>query len=80
MKIMYVLGALMLIGALLMIISSFKAMEMMQVAKASGIARNAPLNIGLHSYVIAGYLGVTFFVVGALGSIIVLFQLFNRRF
>jgi hypothetical protein len=81
MKILYILAALMLIGIFLMFVSSFKVLDTLEAQKKMTRFRSkhvvvSPITKG---YVVAGYLGITFFVVGAFGSIFVLFQVMNRR-
>ena len=82
MKIMYILGALMLIGAMLMFVSAVKAMDAFQTVKMARVLhRSAPIvTPATQYYLMAGYLGLAFFVVGAVGALIAVIQLFNRRF
>ena len=82
MKILYILAVLMLIGIFLMFVSSFKVLDTMQANKLSRFTRmKAPVAVSplTRAYVVAGYLGMTLFVVGALGSVFVLFQIMRGR-
>jgi len=80
MKILYVLAALILIGAMLMFFSTFKLMDVVQAAKIAKLThRPNPTLTAVHQYyVLAGYLGMTFFAVGTVGAVIVLIQLMRR--
>lgn len=82
MKPLYILGALMLIGVLLIGISSFKLFskyDSFHGAKLNKYEAQA-LKVQLQPYVIAGYLGMTLFVVGGAGSVVALLLTVNRRF
>jgi len=89
MRLLYILSAMVIIGILLISISSFKVFSAVQ-QKNSAISKRYP---GVHRkvqptavdpqtrmYVGISYLGITLFVVGSLGAIVVLFQNINRRF
>jgi len=82
MKIVYLLAALMLIGIILMSVASYKVFSSMQPQGAGIHRKSAPVSLDPQSgmYVVVSYLGLTLFVVGAIGSIFALFQVMNRRF
>ena len=81
MKILYILATLMLIGIFLMFVSSFKVLDTLEAHKKMSRFRSKTVTVSplTKAYVLAGYVGMTFFVVGAFGSIFVLFQVMNRR-
>ena len=80
MKVVYILAAMMLIGIILIMVSSYKVFSAMQTYP--GIHKKAPVVMDPQgrSYVVMSYLGLTLFVVGAIGSIFALFQIMTRRF
>ena len=90
MKILYILGALMFIGIFMIFICSLKVLNEMSVVQRTTFRR--PLGLrpqkpqpttvkpSTMPFVVGTYLGLTFFVVGAVGSIIVLVQVSMRRF
>jgi hypothetical protein len=86
-KLLYILMVLMLAGCVLMVFSAFKVLDEMNAAKAmkpykARYHKTQPTvaDPKMQSYVIAGYLGFTFFVVGTVGSVVLLAQAFNRGF
>ena len=89
MKLLYILSAMVIIGILLISISSFKVFSVVQQKNSAfskrypGVHRKAqpvPVDPETRMYVGLSYIGITLFVVGSLGAIIVLFQNINRRF
>jgi len=81
-KPVYVLGAIMLIGILLIGISSFKLFSKYDRLNGATLTKSEAqiLKVQLQPYVIAGYLGMTLFVVGGAGSLVALLLTVNRRF
>lgn len=75
MKILYIMAAVMLIGALMMIVASHQILSGIEVSKEKQVV----LRPDLKPYVAVSYLGITLFVVGAVGSLIVLLKSINRR-
>jgi len=81
-KPLYVLGAMMLIGVLLIGVSSFKLFSTYERFHGAKMTKSQArvVKVQLQPYVIAGYLGITFFVVGSAGSLVALLLTVNRRF
>ena len=75
MKALYVLATLMLIGIFLIFVCSAKVLNDLKTSPDQQITRIQPRTQG---YVIGTYLGLTFFAVGAVGSIFALFQAMRR--
>ena len=82
MKPLYLLGAMMLIGVLLIGVSSFKLFNQYEVIQRAHLSKSQAqaLKLQLQPYVMAGYLGMTLFVVGGAGSLVALLLTINRRF
>jgi hypothetical protein len=79
MKVLYILVALMLVGAFLMFVSSYQIFSKMQEVKL-GFTDALEAKAILRPYVVASYLGLTFFIVGGLGALIMIITTFGRRF
>lgn len=90
MKVLYILSAMIIIGILLISVSSFKVFSAVQ-QKQSTVSKRfpgarprvqplQPVDPQTRMYVGMSYLGMTLFIIGSLGAIVVLFQQFNRRF
>ena len=90
MKILYILGALMFIGIFLIFVCSLKVLNEMNVVNRTTYRRPFPVRPQnpttptvkptMLPYVIGTYLGLTFFVVGAIGSVVAVVQVTMRRF
>jgi hypothetical protein len=86
MKVLYILAALMLIGIILLVVCSMKVLTDLKATTPTRILRstrfrqvNKPVvKPKTQVYVIGTYLGLTFFIVGAGGSILALFQSMRR--
>jgi hypothetical protein len=79
MKVLYILVALMLIGAFVMFISSYQIFTKMQEVKL-GYTDALEAKALLRPYVFASYLGLTGFIVGGLGALVMIITTFGRRF
>ena len=86
MKVLYILAALMLIGIFLLFICSMKVLTDLrgaptrrfpQTQRFKQVAKPV-VKPKTQVYVIGTYLGLTFFLVGAGGSILALFQAMRR--
>ena len=73
---------MMLIGVMLIGISSFKLFSKYDSLHGAELTKSDAkiLKLELQPYVIAGYLGMTLFVVGGAGSLVALLLTINRRF
>ena len=92
MKILYILGTLMFLGIFMILICSLKVLNDMNTPQQRTLPGTGPwspqgkpqqktqVRPGALPYVIGTYLGMAFFVVGALGSIVAVFQVGMRRF
>ncbi|MGH9857762.1 MAG: hypothetical protein ACRD4B_07960 [Acidobacteriota bacterium] len=86
MKILYILAALMLIGIVLLFVCSVKVLTDLKATTPSRFPRTTryrqiskpAVKPKTQVYVIGTYLGLTFFIVGAAGSIVALFQSMRR--
>lgn len=79
MKVLYILVGLMLLGAFLMFVSSYQIFNKMNEVKL-GYMDALEAKALLRPYVGASYLGLTCFIVGGLGSLILVITTFGRRF
>jgi len=84
-KIVYILAVLMLIGIFLIFVCSMKVLTDLNSSKKVSRFQRTPRSTQqpvvkpkTQIYVIGTYLGLTFFVVGGIGSIIALFQAMRR--
>lgn len=85
-KVLYILAVLMLIGIVLIFVCSMKVLSDLKVTTPTRILRiprhrqpvNPIVKPKTQVYVIGTYLGLTFFIVGAGGSILALFQAMRR--
>ena len=83
-KVLYVLAALMLIGIFLIFVCSAKVLNDLnslpevQINRMLGRRGQPAVQPGTQVYIIGSYLGLTFFVVGGIGSIVALFQSMRR--
>ena len=86
MKILYILAALMMIGILLLFVCSMKVLSDLKATTPTRVLRTSRyrevakpvVKPKTQIYVIGTYLGLTFFIVGAGGSILALFQSMRR--
>ena len=87
MKVLYILAALMLIGIFLIFVCSMKVLTDLRAnTPGSRLPQNRRfkqvqkpvVQPKTQVYVIGTYIGLTFFVVGAAGSILALFQSMRR--
>ena len=86
MKVLYILAALMMIGIILLFVCSMKVLSDLKATTPTRVLRtyryreNAKpvVKPKTQVYVIGTYLGLTFFIVGAGGSILALFQSMRR--
>jgi hypothetical protein len=86
MKILYILAALMLIGIILLFVCSVKVLTDLKTTTPTRYPRTTRyrqiskpvVKPKTQIYVIGTYLGLTFFIVGAAGSIVALFQSMRR--
>lgn len=72
---LYIYGAMMVSGVLIMLFSSYRILNVLDAAK-SGFGTQHP---GLQSYVMVSYCGVGLFLLGALGAIVMILKAMNRR-
>jgi len=82
-KVLYLLAAIMLIGVLLIFICSAKVLNdlnspQMRIDRLRHRDISQSVQPRTQMYVIGTYLGLTFFVVGGIGSILALFQAMKR--
>jgi len=83
-KVLYVLAALMLLGIFLIFVCSAKVLNdlnsspAVRINRMRGRAVKPVVQPSTQVYVIGSYLGMTFFVVGGIGSIVALFQSMRR--
>jgi hypothetical protein len=85
-KLLYILAALMLIGIVLIFLCSAKVLSDLNATPSNRFSRlprhrqpaKPVVKPRTQVYVIGTYLGLTFFVVGAGGSIVALFQAMRR--
>jgi hypothetical protein len=77
MRALYLYGAMMVTGVLLMLASSYKVLNVLDEAKSGGAKVAA--QSGVQSYVLISYIGVGMFVLGALGAMVVVLRSMNRR-
>ena len=82
MRILYLLGGCIFMGALLMLISSYKVFSALQGAGATQLNKQTIHMIapGMQPYVFCGYAGIALFSIGSIGAILVLLASVNRRF
>jgi hypothetical protein len=94
MKIVYILATLMFLGIFIVLVCSLKILNDMNSSQRVYPGSTAwrfrqqpqrqqqktPVKPSTLPYVIGTYLGLTFFVVGGIGSIIAVFQVGMRRF
>ncbi|MCI0413935.1 hypothetical protein L0222_14180 [bacterium] len=87
MKILYILAVLMLIGIVLIFLCSMKVLNDLSAVSNPRRSPRVPrfrqqqepaVKPKTQIYVIGTYLGLTFFIVGGAGSILVLFQAMRR--
>jgi hypothetical protein len=87
MKVLYILAALMLIGIMLLVVCSMKVLTDLKATTTPTRLGRTPryrpvakpvIKPKTQVYVIGTYLGLTFFIVGAAGSILALFQSMRR--
>ena len=87
MKVMYILGALMMTGILLIMFCSVRVLNDMNMPnrlrmRPGGMnprVKQPAVRPSTQPYVIGTYLGVTFFIVGAIGSMIAVVQVLRRE-
>ncbi len=81
MKGLFILAAVMLVGAMLMFVCSYKLLSELDNIKAPGPDKDAlALRTEMQPYVLGSYLGLALLAGGGLGAIILLFRTWSRRF
>ena len=81
MKGLFILAAVMTIGAMLMFVCSYKLLSELDTIKNVNPGKDAlTLKTEMQPYVVGSYLGLTLLVAGGLGAIILLFRSWSRRF
>lgn len=77
MRALYVYGVMMVAGVLLMMFCSYQILDVLDAAKSHGgqIAEQP----GVQSYVTISYIGVGLFLLGALGAIVMVLRVMNRK-
>lgn len=87
MKSLYLLAAIMFAGLLMMTVSSYKVVSLVKAnaaesspAAGQGKAPAPATNPNILPYVTLSYLGLTLFIVGAVGAIIAAFRAMTHRF
>lgn len=81
MKGFMILAVLMLIGAVLMFVCSYKFLSELDNMKAAGSTQDKlTLRTEMQPYVLGSYLGFALLAGGGLGAIILLFRSWSRRF
>lgn len=87
MKSLYLLAAIMFTGLLMMTVSSYKVISVVkdspEAASPAGAHGKSPapaVNPDVLPYVTLSYVGLTLFLVGAVGAIIAAFRAMTNRF
>jgi hypothetical protein len=81
MKGLFILATVMLVGAMLMFVCSYKLLSEMDNLKAASPGKHAlTLRREMQPYVFGSYLGLALLAGGGLGAIILLFRSWSRRF
>ena len=86
MKLLYILAAVMFAGLIMMTVSSYKVMSVVKEnppvssSPVHGSTPAAPVNPDVLPYVTLSYLGLAFFLIGAVGAIFAAFKAMTHRF
>lgn len=81
MKGLFILAAVMTIGAMLMLVCSYKLLSELDTIKNVNPGKDAlALKTEMQPYVVGSYLGLTLLLAGGLGAIILFFRSWSRRF
>ena len=87
MKLLYLLAAVMFAGLVMMSVSSYKVMSVVKESTPASQAPPAPghsqpdaVNSYVLPYVTLSYVGLTCFIVGAVGAIFAAFKAMTHRF
>jgi hypothetical protein len=79
MKLLYAMIGLMLVGAILMFVSSYQIFDKMAAVKTGDVGPDEA-KATMRPYVTMSYLGLALFVIAGVGGVILVITIVTRRF
>jgi len=79
MRLLYVMIGLMLVGAILMFVSSYQIFDKMAAARTGDVSPDEA-KATMRPYVTMSYLGLAMFIIAGVGGVILVITIVTRRF